>query len=94
MTKSASIKKAMIIIILLLYIFTTIDYGAEVTFTHSMFVNNAQSLVTEYLFTHNPRQSGLMVTGITSIICSILADATMVLIYDYTTVITSTYYCL
>ncbi|KAK0222585.1 hypothetical protein EDD85DRAFT_960217 [Armillaria nabsnona] len=78
MTKSAPIRKAMIIIILLLYIFTTIDCGAIVTLTHSMFVNNAQSIVTEYLFSYSPRQSKRMVEDITSIICSVLAEATMI----------------
>ncbi len=84
----------MIIIILLLYIFTTIDCGTTVLLTHSMFVNNAQSIVTEYLFNFNPRQSGLVVTGTTSTICSVLADATMVLTCDSARIIILTYYCL
>ncbi len=73
----------MIIIILLLYIFTTINCVTTVLSIHSVFVNNAQSIVTEYLFNFNPKQSGseIMVEGITSIICSVIADATMVSTY-------------
>ncbi len=78
MTKFAPIRKAMIIIILLLYIFTTIEYGVEITFKHSIFVNNAQSIVTKYLFSIKPGQSGIVVMDTMSIICSVLANATMV----------------
>ncbi len=84
----------MIIIILLLYIFSTIDCGVDITSIHSMFVNNGQSIVTEYLFSFSPRQSILVVEGTTSIICSILADATMVLTCDSARIIIPTYYCL
>ncbi len=84
----------MIIIILLLYIFSTIDCGADVASIHSVFVNNAQSIVIEYLFSFSLRQSRLVVEDITSIICSVLADATMVLTCDSARIIILTYYCL
>ncbi len=84
----------MIIIILLLYIFTIIDCGATVLSIHSMFVNNAQSIVTEDLFINVPRASELLMTGTISTICSVLAEATMVLTCDSARIVIPTYYCL
>ncbi|PBK93479.1 hypothetical protein ARMGADRAFT_1030107 [Armillaria gallica] len=69
MTKSAPTGKAMIIIILLLYICTTLHCGAVVISAHSSFVNNAQSIVTEYLSSYNPRQSVPMVEDLALLDC-------------------------
>ncbi|KAK0431230.1 hypothetical protein EV421DRAFT_1912044 [Armillaria borealis] len=79
MTKSLPVRKAMIVVIILLHIFTTIDFGLEFSFIHSIFVDNAQSIVTKYLFGVSPGSSAQSVgPGITSVICSILADATII----------------
>ncbi len=90
MTKSLPIRKAMIVVIILLHIATTIDFGLNVSFIHSMFVNNAQSIVTKYLLDNNPTLSIGVGESITSAICSILADATMV--YITVRILTSIYY--
>ncbi|SJL18716.1 uncharacterized protein ARMOST_22315 [Armillaria ostoyae] len=78
MTKSAPIGKAMIIVILLLYIFTTIDFGFEFSSIQLMFVNNAQSIVTKYMVSINPGLSIIAGSGTACAICSVLADATMI----------------
>ncbi|SJL07045.1 uncharacterized protein ARMOST_10388 [Armillaria ostoyae] len=77
MTKSLPVRKAMIVVIIILHIVTTIDFGLRFSFIHSTFVNDGQSLVTKYLFSSSP---GSTMAGIdaTSAICSVLADATMI----------------
>ncbi len=68
----------MIVVITLLHIVTTIDFSLNVSFIHSMFVDNAQNILTEYLFSFESGLILLVGTGSTSAICSVLVDATMV----------------
>ncbi len=79
-TKSASIGKTMIIVIILLYIVTTINFGIYISCICSIFVENAttQSIVTKYLIDVNPGLSRTVGMGAMSVICSTLADAIMV----------------
>ncbi|KAK0234198.1 hypothetical protein IW262DRAFT_1506271 [Armillaria fumosa] len=77
MIKSPPIGKVMIIVITLLYIFTTINFGLEISFIPLIFVNNAQSIMTEYLFSTVPGREIVWSSAIAGI-CSILTDATMV----------------
>lgn len=77
MNESHSTGRAMIIVISLLYIFTTINLAFNWAFIHSMFVNHGQSLSTVYLVALDPSATA-MVMGITSAMCTILADSTMI----------------
>ncbi|KAK0478629.1 hypothetical protein EDD18DRAFT_1208751, partial [Armillaria luteobubalina] len=67
MNESHSTGRAMIIVISLLYIFTTINLAFNWAFIHSMFVNHGQSLSTVYLVALDPSATA-MVMGITSAI--------------------------
>ncbi|SJL18722.1 uncharacterized protein ARMOST_22321 [Armillaria ostoyae] len=78
MTKSLPVGKSMIAIIILLHIITTINFGLDISFIHSIFVDNAQSIVTKYLFSIYPGLSTSVGLSITSAICSVLADATII----------------
>ncbi|PBK60879.1 hypothetical protein ARMSODRAFT_1026150 [Armillaria solidipes] len=77
MNKSQSTGRAMVMVIGLLHIFTTINFAFNWSFICSTFVNYGQSVWTRYLVAVSPSIS-VMVMGATSLMCTILADSTMI----------------
>ncbi|PBK63785.1 hypothetical protein ARMSODRAFT_1023690 [Armillaria solidipes] len=76
--KSRHIGRAMVIIILLLYITTTINLAIEWSETHSIFVNHGQNLSTKSVVYIGPDTVTSIGAGVVGAICSILADSTMI----------------
>ncbi|KAK0234228.1 hypothetical protein IW262DRAFT_140234 [Armillaria fumosa] len=77
MNESHSTGRAMIIVISLLYVCTTINLAFNWAFISFMFVNHGQSLWTIYLVALDPSLTAI-VMGTTSAMCTILAESTMI----------------
>ncbi|KAK0479763.1 hypothetical protein IW261DRAFT_152024 [Armillaria novae-zelandiae] len=70
--------KAMVAVIVLLHILTTINFAFQWSYTRSILVNNAQDLFTKSLRIFEAGDTSFLETGITSAVCTILADSTMI----------------
>ncbi|PBK60838.1 hypothetical protein ARMSODRAFT_1090023 [Armillaria solidipes] len=79
MSKSRSIQQAMIAVLILLHVLTTIDFAINWSQISSAFVNNGQSFWTSYVF-YDVTVSEIisLVGGIISTICTVLADSTII----------------
>ncbi|SJL13678.1 uncharacterized protein ARMOST_17126 [Armillaria ostoyae] len=78
MDKSRPTGQAMAVIIILLYVATTIAFAFTWSYTHSIFVDHGQTLWTKYMLYKNP---GVGITfGVASAgaISTVLADSIMV----------------
>ncbi len=80
MNKSRPIKQALIIIIALLHIITTVDLALNWSIVRSVFIDHGQSFWAMYLFYTQPDSWIALVTGIISTVATILADITIVCI--------------
>ncbi|KAK0479600.1 hypothetical protein IW261DRAFT_1607927, partial [Armillaria novae-zelandiae] len=77
MNENQSIGRATVTVLSLLHIFTTINFAFNWAFICSMFINHGQSLGTKYLVVSSPSMT-TVVMGVTSAMCTILADSTMI----------------
>ncbi|KAK0467400.1 hypothetical protein IW261DRAFT_1426629 [Armillaria novae-zelandiae] len=68
------IRRALVVVIILLYSLTTIDFAANWTWMHFAFIQNGKSFWTAFLKFYNETQAMLVVEGITSSISTIIAD--------------------
>ncbi|PBK93584.1 hypothetical protein ARMGADRAFT_1079886 [Armillaria gallica] len=78
MDKSRPTGRAMVVIIILLYVATTIAFAFSWSYIRSMFVEHGQSFWTKYMLYQNPG-AGITVGAVTAgAFCTVLADSTMV----------------
>ncbi len=78
MDKSRPTGRAMVVIIILLYVATTTAFAFAWSHIRSMFVDHGQSFRTKYMLYQNPG-AGITVGAVTAgAICTLLADSTMV----------------
>ncbi|KAK0224677.1 hypothetical protein EDD85DRAFT_1027786 [Armillaria nabsnona] len=70
--------KAMVAVIVLLHILTTINFAFQWSYMRSTLVDNAQNLWTKSLKIFEAGDTSFLETGITSAVCTILADSTMI----------------
>ncbi|KAK0185109.1 hypothetical protein F5146DRAFT_1144315 [Armillaria mellea] len=70
--------KAMVAVIVLLHILTTINFAFQWSYMRSIVVDNAQDLGTKFVRIFEAGDPFFLETGITSAICTILADSTMI----------------
>ncbi|KAK0500970.1 hypothetical protein EDD18DRAFT_786092 [Armillaria luteobubalina] len=70
--------KAMVAVIVLLHILTTINFAFQWAYTRSILVDNAQDLLTKFVRIFEAGDTSFLETGITSAVCTILADSTMI----------------
>ncbi|KAK0465972.1 uncharacterized protein EV420DRAFT_804413 [Desarmillaria tabescens] len=75
---SRPIGRAIVVIIILLHIGTTIDRALTWTYIHSLFVNHGQSLWIKYVFYQNPGMGITIGAGTAGAICTVLADSIMI----------------
>ncbi|SJL14772.1 uncharacterized protein ARMOST_18240 [Armillaria ostoyae] len=78
MSKVQHIGRTMVIIIILLHIITTVTFVVLWSGTHSQFVDNGQSFLTNYFTSYDPPIIATVGNGIMAAICTILADSTMI----------------
>ncbi|KAG7451843.1 uncharacterized protein BT62DRAFT_926024 [Guyanagaster necrorhizus] len=78
MDKSRAVGRAMVVLIILLYIVTTVDFALIMSNINSVFVDHGQSFRTENVFYESPGVSAIISTGVASTLCTILADSTMI----------------
>ncbi len=78
MDKSRPTGRAMVVIIILLYVATTIAFAFSWSYIRSMFVDHGQSFWTKYMLYQNPG-AGITIGAVTAgAFCTVLADSTMV----------------
>ncbi|KAK0466018.1 uncharacterized protein EV420DRAFT_806906 [Desarmillaria tabescens] len=70
--------KAIVAIIIILHILTSINLAFQWSYMRSTLVDNAQNLWTKYLRIYKAGDISFLATGITSTVCTILADSTMI----------------
>ncbi len=68
----------MVAVIVLLHILTTINFAFQWSYMRSTLVDNAQDLWTKALRIFEAGDTSFLETGITSAVCTILADSTLV----------------
>ncbi|KAG7451925.1 uncharacterized protein BT62DRAFT_271728 [Guyanagaster necrorhizus] len=68
----------MIIVILLLYILTSIGFSFDWPFVHSAFIANGQNFWTIYLRLSDPKAKAVLSIGTTGILCTVLADSVII----------------
>ncbi|SJL18460.1 uncharacterized protein ARMOST_22049 [Armillaria ostoyae] len=68
------IRRALVVVIILLYALITIDFAAAWSMLHSVFIENGQSFWTVYLKLDNEASAPFLVGGITSSMSTILTD--------------------
>ncbi len=68
----------MVVVICILHILTSVNFIADWVYTRTLFVGNAQSSWAEYLFANSDRVNLILVMGVAGIICTALADSTLV----------------
>ncbi|KAK0466021.1 uncharacterized protein EV420DRAFT_1709701 [Desarmillaria tabescens] len=80
MNKSRPIRNIMIIVIVLIYTLTSIEFALDWSFVHSAFitVTSGQNFWTVYLKLTYDRDKVVLSIGITGILCTILADSIMI----------------
>lgn len=79
MSKCQSIQRVMVAVLTLLHVLTTITFIVNWLATSIAFVNNNQSFWTNYIFCNAATDGKLaLVAAITSTICTILAELTIV----------------
>ncbi|KAK0224758.1 hypothetical protein EDD85DRAFT_1027854 [Armillaria nabsnona] len=78
MDKSRPTRRVMTIIIILLYISTTITFAFTWSYIHSLFVGHGQTLWTKYMLYQNPGFGITIIAATAGAICNVLADSTMV----------------
>ncbi|SJL13658.1 uncharacterized protein ARMOST_17105 [Armillaria ostoyae] len=78
MDKSRPTGRALTIIIILLYITTTVDFALTWSYAHSVFVDHGQTLWTKYMSYQTPGMGITIGAASAGAICTVLADSTMV----------------
>ncbi|KAK0234163.1 hypothetical protein IW262DRAFT_1334749 [Armillaria fumosa] len=78
MDKSRPTRRAMVTIIILLYISTTIAFAFTWSYIYSMFVGHGQTLWTKYMLYQNPGVGITIGATTASVFSTLLADSTMV----------------
>ncbi len=78
MNKTQPIRRAMVLVVVLLHIMTIVNFGLNWAYTDSMFIGNGSNFWTEYLFFSGSNMALEVGMGATSAVCTILADFTMV----------------
>ncbi len=78
MNKSRRTGRALTIIIILLYITTTVDFALTWSYIHSVFVDHGQTLWTKYMSYQTPGMGITIGAATAGAICTVLADSTMV----------------
>ncbi|PBK93608.1 hypothetical protein ARMGADRAFT_1079907 [Armillaria gallica] len=78
MNKSRRTGRALTIIIILLYIATTIDFALTWSYIHSVFVDHGQTLWTKYMSYQTPGMGITVGAATAGAICTVLADSAMV----------------
>ncbi|KAK0478589.1 hypothetical protein EDD18DRAFT_1208515 [Armillaria luteobubalina] len=79
MNKTQPIRRAMVLIVVLLHSMTILNFGLNWAYTNSMFIDNGSSYWTEYLFFSSSNMVLEVGMGATSAMCTILTDSTMIL---------------
>ncbi|PBK93536.1 hypothetical protein ARMGADRAFT_127294 [Armillaria gallica] len=79
MNKTQPIRRAMVLVVVLLHIMTIVNFGLDWAYTDSMFIGNGSNFWTEYLFFSGSNMALEVGMGATSAVCTILADFTMIL---------------
>ncbi len=72
------IRQALVVVIILLYILTAVDFSVNWSYMHCAFVENRKSFWTVYSRFGSPTQSVFLWEGVTSIMGTILTDLYMV----------------
>ncbi|SJL13665.1 uncharacterized protein ARMOST_17112 [Armillaria ostoyae] len=78
MNKSRPTGRATTVIIILLYISTTITFAFAWSYVHSMFIGHGQTLWTKYILYQNPGVGITIGAATASAFSTVLADSTMV----------------
>ncbi|PBK94954.1 hypothetical protein ARMGADRAFT_1029294 [Armillaria gallica] len=68
------IRRALVVVIILLHALITIDFATAWSLIHSVFIENGQNFQTVYLKLNNEASTTFLVGGITSSMSTILAD--------------------
>ncbi len=77
-SKCLRIRRALVVVIMLLHALITINFAVEWSYEHSAFIENGKSFWTTYSWLNGPSQSGYLVGGITASMSTILTDLYMV----------------
>ncbi|KAK0185164.1 hypothetical protein F5146DRAFT_1228103 [Armillaria mellea] len=77
-SKSRPTGRALTIIIILLYIATTIDFALTWSYIHTVFVDHGQTLWTKYMSYQTPGTGITIGAASAGAICTVLADSTMI----------------
>ncbi|KAK0234194.1 hypothetical protein IW262DRAFT_1452731 [Armillaria fumosa] len=77
MKKAQPIRRAMVLIVVLLHTMTIFNFGLNWAYTNSMFIDNGSNYWTEYLFFSSSNMVLEVGMGTTSAVCTILTDSTM-----------------
>ncbi len=72
--KSWPIRRAFVVVVIVLYAPITISFAADCAYVHSAFINNGQSFWTVYLKLVSPAQATYWEMGIAGSMSTILAD--------------------
>ncbi|KAK0184747.1 hypothetical protein F5146DRAFT_1144863 [Armillaria mellea] len=78
MNKSQHIGRTMVVVIILLYIFTTINFSVNWSDMNSRFVRKGQSFWTKYLEASSHTMMITVGEGVMAAICTTLADSTII----------------
>ncbi|KAK0465892.1 uncharacterized protein EV420DRAFT_799764 [Desarmillaria tabescens] len=78
MNKAQPIRRSMVVVIVLLHIVTMLNFGFVWKYIDSMFIGNGSNFWTEYLFFSSSNMMLEVGMGTTSVVCTILADSTMI----------------
>ncbi len=81
MNKSRSIGHATIIVLVLLYISTSVNYAFKWSLISSVLIDNSQNIWTKYLRLEGGDITTTLGLSITALVCTILADYTIVRVY-------------
>ncbi|PBK93531.1 hypothetical protein ARMGADRAFT_1012377 [Armillaria gallica] len=77
-SKSRPIGRTMVVVIILLYIVATINFVLNWLYVRSIFVEHGQDFRTRYLAQCIPSFESTVEMGVTGVICTILADSTII----------------
>ncbi|KAG7448636.1 uncharacterized protein BT62DRAFT_718961 [Guyanagaster necrorhizus] len=72
------IRRALVVVVILLHALTTVGFAAEWQYLRSAFIDNGQNFMTIYLTLNSGAQAASWVTGIAASITSILADLILI----------------
>ncbi|KAK0465891.1 uncharacterized protein EV420DRAFT_1636453 [Desarmillaria tabescens] len=77
--KAQPIRRSMALVVVLLHIVTMLNFGFVWSYISSMFIRNGSNFWTEYLFWSSSNVMLEVGIGTTGIVCTILADSTMII---------------